>query len=118
MVRCKGRPTKGGGWHIPAFMNALKECGSMYRLLSRRKAPHMYLKIENLQKATSGIYLLVGSDKHGIESHAVAVDANQQPPIFLSGLSATAQTLNLKNLRSIRYPLHNLFDIAQIMVRQ
>jgi hypothetical protein len=60
----------GECWHIPAFMNALKATNSMYRW-SRRKAPHMYLKIANLLAAAGGIYILVGVSRDLSESHAV-----------------------------------------------
>jgi hypothetical protein len=117
MVQCKRRPTKGGYWHIPAFMCTLKATDSKFRLLSRRKAPYMYLRIANLQAATGGFYILVGRDRRNQESHAVAVDTYRQPAVFLSGLSATPQILTQDNLRNLKYPLHNLVDIAQIMVR-
>jgi hypothetical protein len=118
MRRCKSQARSGGSWHIPAFMNALKATNSVYRLLSRRKAPYMYLEIKNFQGAPGGIYILIGCSRDLRESHAVAVDAYRQPPVFLSGQSKTAQVLTQDNLRSLEYPLHNLIDVAQIMVRE
>jgi hypothetical protein len=116
MVRCKMQPRTGGSWHIPAVMNTLKAIKSIYRLVSRRKAPHMYLMIENLQAAAGGIYILVGCARDLRESHAVAVDTYRQPPVFLSGQSKTAKVLTRDNLRRLKYPLHNLIDVAQIMI--
>jgi hypothetical protein len=40
-------------------------------LVSRRKAPHMYLKIANLLAPAGGIYILVGVSRDLSESHAV-----------------------------------------------
>ena len=114
VIDTKFRPQKRGDWRMCELQRCLYNISSPFVLRSRRKKPWFFTELENILAVREGMYILGGLDQHSEGCHAVAVDAYRTPPVMFTGTHRQAIKFTMENLRSMKYPIFTITDVAQV----